>query len=384
MTRFPSMLALALTGSLLTASCGRDAPEEVESETVVTVTTVAAETGSITAAVHATGVVTTAPGAEQLVTAPEAARILEMPKAAGDAVRKGDLLVRFEIPSLTAAASKERAETARAQARLDTARKALARVQDLFNRGVAAKREVEEAEKEIADAEADLQTAEASRTAADVGAARSVVHAAFDGVIEKRTHNAGDLVEAGAEPILRVVDPQRFEVTASIPIVDAPRVSVGAAARVGGGTSAGEPPVVLRVITRPTSVAEGTATVPVRLAFVSMPKLPLGAPLQIVIDAELHKNVVLIPPAAVVHEGDETAVFVVNGNKAQRRAIMVGITNEERAEIRSGLKAGDVVVTTGQNGLPDGATIAIAGAAKEEETKSEGGKGEPADKAAPK
>ena len=41
---------------------------------------------------------TPAPGADLVVTAPEPARIAEMPKAEGDRVRRGDLLVRFEIP----------------------------------------------------------------------------------------------------------------------------------------------------------------------------------------------------------------------------------------------------------------------------------------------
>jgi RND family efflux transporter MFP subunit len=344
---------------LLAVACAHDAPEEVESETVVTVTTATAATGSITAVVHATGTVTIAAGAEQLVTAPEAARIVELPKAVGDNVRKGDVLARFEIPSSPAEASKQRAEVVRAEARLDMAHKALARVQDLFNRGVAAKREVEAAEREIADAEADLETAQASRAAADVGASRSVVRAAFDGVVEKRTHNAGEFVQADAEPILRVVDPQRFEVTAAIPLADAARVVVGAAASVAG-PSTGSPRIALRVVSRPLSVAEGTATVPVRLAFAGTPRFPLGAPVQVAIEAEVRNNVVLVPAPAVVHEGDETAVFVVNGDTAQRRPVTVGITDQDQTEIRSGLKAGEIVIVSGQNGLPDGAKVTAA------------------------
>jgi len=361
--RLVRALATLLVAIFPLAACSHDAPEEVESETAVTVTTAAAETRSITAVVRATGTVTAAPGAEQLVTAPEAARIVELPKAEGDAVKKGDLLARFEIPTLTAEASKQRAEVTRAQARLDTARKALARAQDLFNRGVASRREVEEAEKEIADAEAEVQTTQASRTAADAGASRSVARAAFDGVILKRTHNAGDLVEAGAEPVIQVVDPRRLEVSAAVPIADAPRVLVGATARMPGfGPDA--PEIALRVVSRPTGVKEGTATVPVRLAFAATANVPVGAPVQISIDAEVHKNVVLVPVAAVVHEGDETMVFVVADGKAHRRTVTVGITNEEHSEIRAGLKAGEDVVVSGQNGLPDGATVTTKAAEK--------------------
>jgi RND family efflux transporter MFP subunit len=346
--------------SVLTTACAHESPEEVESETVVTVTAAPAAVGTITATVTATGIVTPAPGAEQLVTPPEAARIVEMPKAEGDAVKKGDLLVRFEIPSLAADASKQRAEVARAQARLDNARKAQARAQDLFTRGVASGKEVEAAEKEIADAQADLESAEAGRTAADVGAARSVARAAFDGVIVRRMHNAGDLVEPGAEPVLRVIDPSRLEVTASVPIADVLRVNVGATAHVSGA-AAGAPIIALRVVSRPAAVAEGTASVPLRLSFATPQRLPVGAPLQVEIDADVHQGVVVVPRGAVVREADESFVFVVADGKAERRAVTLGVSDDATTEIRSGVKAGDLVITSGQNGLPDGAKVTVAG-----------------------
>ena len=68
---------------------------------------VPAATGSIRGVVHATGVVSPAPGAELVVIAPEPARIVEIPHAEGDRVQQGDVLVRFEIPN-TAVAEKWR------------------------------------------------------------------------------------------------------------------------------------------------------------------------------------------------------------------------------------------------------------------------------------
>jgi multidrug efflux pump subunit AcrA (membrane-fusion protein) len=194
-TRTPALLAIVGI-TIFGVACHRDAPEEVESETVVPVTAMPAEIGSITAEAHATGLVAPAPGAELLVVAPEPARIVEIPKAEGDTVKRGDVLVRFEIPSSAAEVSKQEAETKRAQARLENARAALARARDLFDRGVAARKEVEDATREIADAEADLAAAQAGTTAAGAIAARSIVRATFDGIVAKRSHNPGDLVEA--------------------------------------------------------------------------------------------------------------------------------------------------------------------------------------------
>jgi multidrug efflux pump subunit AcrA (membrane-fusion protein) len=50
-------------------------------------------------------------------------------------------------------------------------------------------------------------------------------------------------------------------------------------------------------------------------------------------------------------------VFVVSGNKAQRRMVTVGASDDEHTEVRSGLKAGETIIVDGQAGLPDGATV---------------------------
>jgi RND family efflux transporter MFP subunit len=349
-TRLAGLVACA---ALALVSCSHEAPDEVESEAPVPVTTAMAETGSITGVSRVAGVVAPAPGADLVVVAPEAARILEIPKAEGDSVRRGDLLVRFEIPSSAGEVGKQQAEIGRAEARITNAKAAQDRARDLFERGVAARKEVEDAAKELADAEADLKAAQAAALAAQTIASRSVVRATFDGVVARRTHNAGDVVEAASsDPVLRVVDPRRLEVVASVPVADAAAIKQGAAGRiVGAGGGA------LKVAARPVAVQAGTVTVALRLAFTGASSYPVGAPVEVEIDRETHKDVVLVPASAVVREGSETAVFVVAGGKASRRQVTLGLETSGRAEIASGVKAGETVIITGQNGLPDGADV---------------------------
>jgi len=348
----------------LSVACSAAAPEEVESDTVVPVSAEPAQVGTIRATIHATGVVTPAPGADLVVVAPEPARIAEMPKAEGDSVARGDVLVRFEIPSASAEVARQRAEIERAEAQRANARAAQTRARELFDRGVAARKEMEDADRDVADAQAALAQAQAALVAAESAADRAVVRAPFNGVIARRMHNPGDLVEATAsDPVLRLVDPRRVELTASIAIGDVPRLMVGAAARVTA-TPEGVPETTLKVVSRPAAVELGTASVPVRLAFVMPTNLPVGSPAQVDIDAEEHRGVVLVPAAAIVREGAETAVFVAADNKAQRRAVTVGITDHEHAEVRSGVKAGELVITRGHAGLPDGAALMVEAAEK--------------------
>ena len=353
-----SRFALPLILCAAVAGCSKPSTEEVETDTVIPVTTAPAETGTIRAVLHVTGDVNPAPGAELIVVAPEPARSAAITKAEGDKVRKGEVLVRFDIPTLNADAASKNAEVGAAETRLQTARENESRLKDLFDRGVAARKEVEDATREAADAQAALTQARAGAGAARALEGRTTITATFDGIVAKRNHNAGDLVEAGAaDPILRVIDPSRLQVDASVAIPDLPRVKLGAAGRLQ--LHEDETPIELKVVSTPAAVEPGTASAPVRLNFVSPQALAVGTPVRVEIDAEEHTNVVLVPLHAIVREGEETAVFVVEGGKAVRRPVKVGITDAEHAEIRDGLKAGEPVIVEGQNGLPDGASVTL-------------------------
>jgi len=352
--------------------CGQQPLEEVETETPVSVTTEEALLGDIRGVVHATGIVNPAPGADLVVVAPESARILEIPKAAGDPVKRGDLLVRFEIPTSAADVQRQQAEIARAEALLDNANAARTRARDLFERGIAARKEVEDADRAVADAGAAIAQARASLGAAETVAARAVVRATFDGIIAKRQHNPGDLVEATAsDPVLRVIDPRRLEIVAAVPLADVTRIQIGAAAHLTSTPEDGET-IGLKVLTRPAAVDAGTATTPVRLSFSAPANLPTGTPVQLDIDAEQHKGVVLVPSVAVVREGDQTGVFVASGGKAERRPVTLGLNDATRVEIVSGVKAGEQVIVDGQAGLPDGAAISTGEGGAAPESDSDG------------
>jgi RND family efflux transporter MFP subunit len=355
------MNKLGVVAAILVAvvGCKKPAVEETESEAPVPVKVEAAETGSIRGVLHATGTITPAPDGELIVVAPEPARIAEIPKAEGDRVARGDVVVRFEIPSLQAEVQRQAAEVQRAQASLANAKANQVRQRGLFERGIAARKDVEDADRMVADAEAAVGQAEASRAAAITAAARTTVRATFNGVIAKRFHNPGDLVEAAAsDPVLRVIDPRRLEVVASIPLAESSRVVVGASGWLKTGVP-GLPDLALKVVSRPAQVEPGTATIPVRLTFAGQPNLAAGTPVQVDIDAEQHTSVVIVPAAALVREGEETAVFVAMGDKATRVPVQIGLNDGDRIEITSGVKAGDMVIVDGQAGLPDDAKIMI-------------------------
>lgn len=351
-------LLLSTAALAVSIACRHEAPEEIETQTPVAVVVEAAKTGPVREVIAASGLVSPAPGAELLVTAPEAARIVEIPKAEGDRVRGGDLLVRFEIPSLTAGASTARAGIDQAEARVENAKAARDRVAGLFERGVAARKEVEDAERELREATAALAQARSTAGAANTLADRTIVRARFDGVIAKRWHNPGDLAEPGvSDPILRVIDPNRLEIVAAVPVASLSRVTASAPARVidpAGDT------IEASVIARPAAVEAGAVTAAVRLRPASASRLTAGAAVQIELLGPERAGAVLVPPAAVLRDGEESIVVTVGpDSKAHRNVVEVGAVTADAAEIRKGIKPGDRVIVRGHNGLPDGAAVTV-------------------------
>jgi RND family efflux transporter MFP subunit len=353
---------LAVAALVAPAPACRGKPEEeTETTAAVPVRVELSRVGSIQAVVVAAGLVEPAPGADWTILAPQQARIAVITKAEGDRVRRGELLVRFDAPSLRSDVASRNAEQARARARLENARKAHARLSGLLERGIASHKEVEEAQKELQEAEAALREASETRAAAAEMASRATVFARFDGIVAHRWHNPGDIVEAvSSDPVLRVVDPSRLQVSASVPVADLPRAQPGRKARVQIPGAPAEMAETARVLSRPAAVDATTGTATIRLALPPSTRLAAGTPVQVEIAAEEAKDVVLVPSAALVREENETLVYVVGPDKrAHRRAVLVGIVSASEAEIRSGVAASEPVVVRGQEDLPDGAAVTV-------------------------
>jgi RND family efflux transporter MFP subunit len=351
--------AIAVALALTLAGCGKtESPDSAgEGPIAVPVAARPAETGSLRAVIRGSGVVVPAEGAEFLLIAPEPARILEITRAENEPVSSGDVLVRFELPGASQDVLRQRAELARVQAQFENARLAQTRVRDLVGRGLVARRDLEMADRDLSDAQDAVTRAMAAVAVADAAAARAVIRAPFNGVIARRLHNPGDLVQAAAtDPVLRLVDPARVEIVATVTAAEAPRVLPGASARLVNAVDGAT--VALSVASRGTASGTGDS-VPARLVSASPLTVPVDTAVAIEIDAEERAGVVFVAPEAIVRDGSQSVVMVAAGDRAERRVIQTGVATERRVEVVSGLRAGELVITQGHVGLGDGALINV-------------------------
>ncbi len=71
------------------------------------------------------------------------------------------------------------------------------------------------------------------------------------------------------------------------------------------------------------------------------------------------RQAVVIPSDALVRRGDASVLFVVKSDTVEERLVRVGHVEGDRSEIVEGLRAGEAIVTTGQQGLRDGMKVRI-------------------------
>jgi RND family efflux transporter MFP subunit len=349
---------------LAVASCSKPAVEEVATKAAAPVTTVTVAPQTFESVVSASGTVAAAPGADWTITAPEHARIVEMPKGEGDRVQTGDLLVRFEIPSLSTDVTTHRGEAQAAQAHVDNAQANVTRLTKLVEDGVAAQKDLEDARRDLNEATAALAQAKGALQNSEVVESRTVVRARFPGIVAKRAHNPGDMVEATSQDvILRVIDPSKLQVVAAVAIPDLPRVQVGKPARII--VPGAEEPEAGKVLTRPAAVDQTGVSADVRIAFNEQARHAAGTPVRVEIVAEQHPNAIAVPAIAVIHEDEDTFVMVAGSDKkAHKRKVTVGLSTPKLVEITDGLKAGEAIIVQGQQGLPDNADIAPTASSK--------------------
>lgn len=361
--RGPFHYSLRVPGCLawiLLAACGpsADADRTGESSVLgVTVHVVRRET--LRDVANASGTVVPATAGDWTIYAPEVAEIVELPKAEGEKVATGDLLARFEIASRTQLLAALQLETIAAQQALDRSAAELARQTGLAERGLVARSAFEQtrAQHSAATSQLDqirerLQTAQAAQ---DI----SVVRARFPGVVAQVFHAKGDIVAGAADPVLRVIDPSRVQISIQLPLAQLARVVPGQAASVRA--IAGETAQPATVVLTPPVADPSAATGEVRLSLQNpLVVLPLDTPVSVELLLDIRTAAIAVPNAAIQRDDVGPYVMLANGSGvAERRNVRVGLVSADLSQIASGVEENERVVTSGLTHESDGLRVTI-------------------------
>ncbi|MCL3883139.1 efflux RND transporter periplasmic adaptor subunit [Marivita sp. GX14005] len=325
---------------------GRTAP-------AVPVATVEATPGEWVPALEAIGTIYAARGIELSV---EAGGVVEAVNFEGnDKVEEGQILVRISD-------SIELAQKNAAEARANLARQSLDRVQSLGERGVAADASVQEAQANLSAATADVERIQAQID-------QKVIRAPFSGEIGIPEVEIGEFVAPGA-PIATLQDLSMLRVEFSLPEQQRPRLSIGQSVtvtseegvRAEGRITAIEPRI--DPVTRLVSVRAELENPQGRLNPGQFVRVRIALPAQ--------DGVIALPQTAVVTSLYGDYVYAVRPAEddseslvARQVFVRTGLRQDTLVEVTEGVKAGDLIVTAGQNRLSNGSPVTL-----EEETEA--------------
>jgi RND family efflux transporter MFP subunit len=348
------------------AACSRK-PQAAEDNDVkadeivaeVTVTRVAR--AHISQTLPVTGTIAALPNQDVRVSSLVAGRIAEMLVAEGDHVSQGQILARIDDHVYRDQLRQADAAVAQAQANLENATLNRARNENLFERGIAARKDLEDARTLESVSSAALRQAEAALALARLQVARAEVRSPLVGTVVKRLASTGEQVDGtAAQPILQVANVREVELFGNVPAVYLTKIHVGQKLAIitdafPGRKFAGTVAAISPAVDPSTNVG----LVRIRIAN-DAGMLRLGIFLSAQVPVETHSNALVVPVQAIYRdERSQPRVFRVKGDTAEAVDVKLGLETQDSVELLSGVGAGETVILNGGYGLGAHAKVKV-------------------------
>nr|WP_315401008.1 efflux RND transporter periplasmic adaptor subunit [uncultured Duganella sp.] len=286
--------------------------------------------------------------------------VLQVLKENGEAVRKGDVLVRLDETSIRDSLSSAEEATRAAQQSLAQAERMHERNTTLRASGMVSTQALEDAEIRRNNALSDLSAARSRLVSARQQLSRTTVRAPFDGIVSERKVSNGDTAQVGKE-LIKVIDPSsmRFEGLVSADKIGEVKVGQPVLFRVNGYTGQNFTGKIKRVDPAANAV---TRQVEVLVEFAG-PAQPRVAGLYAEGRVESKTSAsLMVPPSALVQAGDNNYVWRVKGGVVNKVALTLGARDERsgRWQVLSGLNAGDTIVRVPGSGFKEGQKVVMS------------------------
>jgi RND family efflux transporter MFP subunit len=314
----------------------------------------------------------------------------------GDRVRAGQVLVRLDNERQQYAYQQQQATLARtlaqygaedpehlpepentpdvrrAAAELAQAKSAFDRARELLRRELIAQQAFDDAQAELQTKQAGYEVAlqnarnlsasirasEAATKLSDRQLRDTEIRAPFDGYVERRLVNLGELVKAQM-PVMAIVRLDPLKVIAEIPERMAPWIDSGRPVQLhvdaySDRAFTGEVTRISPAVNTSTRAFPFEAIVPN-----SDGALKPGTFARVHVESAKVDEVLTLPFAALQYRYGVNRVFVVSGNRLEMRELKVGERLGDRIEVTAGVKAGEKVTVTDVETLNGGELVAV-------------------------
>jgi len=345
--------AVVLLFSIIT-SCGRtdaesaaSGPWDADAErpaTAIAVEALEVSRGTILETIEASGTVR---GVQEVAVVSEVeGEILDAPFSLGDRLDEGDVLVA--VDATLAELQLQEARGAYESARID-----LAAVERRFENGSASQIELTRARSGADGARSRFRAAEKAYN-------DHTIRTPIDGLVASRFDGAsrGNYITRGTV-VARVVDLTTVETEITVGEEELLYLRPDAPATVTL-SACGRTPVEAAVVSIAAGADPSTGSFPVIVRWENRcDELRSGMSVTVSIAAIEQDPDLVVPDAAIRrHDGGEFVFVAVNGTVTERR-IVTGRRLGNRVAVLEGLRDGEVIVTSGLNGLSDGTPVEV-------------------------
>ena len=292
--------------------------------------------------------------------------VLQQHVQEGDTVRAGQVLFSLDARPAQARMAQSQATLTGARAETAEAEKKVQRLQPLMQSGYISRQEFADAQLALEAARARAGTARAELQAAQLDSQYAQIRAPIAGRVGRIAVRAGSLVQAGGEPLTRILAPGALDVRASVSQQDWPEL---AAARAQGKVTAevfhdadraGRAQGELVFVDAQIDAATGAVPIKVRLAGAS-PALLSGQGVRVRLLLGVAPNARVVPEAALQHAQQGTYVYVVRGGRAVVQPVTPTRSLDGEHVVEGERRAGEPVLVEIPQRLKAGSKVKLEG-----------------------
>jgi membrane fusion protein, multidrug efflux system len=286
--------------------------------------------------------------------------------AEGQRVEAGDVLAIVDPRPFQAALDQAKAKKAQDEAQLVSDAKDLARFQDLMKKGAGTQQAVDQQQAKVDALKATIAADQAGIENAETQLSYATITAPISGRVGFRQIDAGNIVHANDQtPITMLTSLKPIMVVFTLPQRNL--------AAVQDAMTKGEVTVIAmdqdnahelgkgKLLLIDNQIDQTTSTIKMKASFPNEDeRLWPGEFVRARVLVETLKDAVTIPQAAVQRNSQGLLVWVINADDtAEDRPIVGGPTVADMTVVKSGLKAGERVVVSGQYRLRPGAKVSF-------------------------
>jgi membrane fusion protein, multidrug efflux system len=280
-------------------------------------------------------------------------------------VARGARLARLDTRETEAGIEALKAAEAQAKVAENRARREYERAQQLKQFGLITPQALDDAKTAVEAAEAAMTSARAQIKTAETRLTKSFITSPMDGIVALRGVSVGDRVEnmGGNSAMFRIVDNRMLDLTASVPSSRLASVRVGQTLEFSTETLPGRSFTGKVMFINPAIDAASRSVKVIAGVTNTDGALKGGAFVKGRIVVGHRAGVLQVRKEALLNWNLDTKkadVFVVTGDKVQKRVVVTGTENGMSVEVLSGVRTGDQVVTRGGFALRDGDRIVVS------------------------